>query len=242
MPRRRTDRQGLWFSGALTTLVFVPVAFYLARPQCNASEPAASTADMDQRLIDRVLAAATTASPACTFTDRDPITIIATCKDGKAAQLNLDNLELRVRDLSAEERDRELATFVDAFGTAELGTEDAATIRANVVPLVRSKALDVCPQGMPIDACPEPVPLVDDLVVLYAVDAPTTLRMLSRAEVAALGLPEPELRRLALENLVDRLPPVERMGDYPVHMLVAGGTFEASLLLVPFVWTQFDFK
>ena len=79
-------------------------------------------------------------------------------------------------------------------------------------------------------------PLTDGLVVVYLEDGGRGARILREAEVAALHLAERELRARTVENLRRRLGTVEQLGGPDVLMIAAGGTYEASLLLVDRFW------
>ena len=78
--------------------------------------------------------------------------------------------------------------------------------------------------------------IVGDLFTVYAEDHPTQLRYLSQEDIKSLSLTSEQLRTRSVNNLRKLLPKVERHGEGPTYMLTAGGTFEASLLLVSEVW------
>lgn len=78
--------------------------------------------------------------------------------------------------------------------------------------------------------------LNNDLVILYAEDTENNIRYLSLSDLAEAGVETWNLRELACENLERILPEIKRHGENGVYMLTAGGTFEASLLLLDFVW------
>ncbi|WP_265593177.1 DUF1444 family protein [Verrucomicrobium sp. BvORR034] len=78
--------------------------------------------------------------------------------------------------------------------------------------------------------------LNDELVILYAEDTENNIRYLSLSDLAEAGMETWNLRELACENLERLIPEIKRHGENGVYMLTAGGTFEASLLLLDFVW------
>ncbi len=84
-------------------------------------------------------------------------------------------------------------------------------------------------------------PLNEHLVVLYAVDTERSIKYLGSDDIESLGLEPGELRRRALKNLNAILPEFERHGDSGTYMVTAGGTYEASLLLVDTIWTTENF-
>ncbi|MCC6808218.1 MAG: DUF1444 family protein [Deltaproteobacteria bacterium] len=77
--------------------------------------------------------------------------------------------------------------------------------------------------------------LAADLWIVYAIDQPKGIAYVSDKELAALAVPAAELRALAIANLRRVLPKIERHGE-AAYMLTAGGSFEASLLLLDDVW------
>jgi Uncharacterized protein conserved in bacteria len=79
-------------------------------------------------------------------------------------------------------------------------------------------------------------PLVADLHVAYGRDSQRGMAYLTEGERARLGLDFPELRKLAIVNLHRILDAPRRVGDGPVYMIVADGTYESSLLLADKLW------
>ena len=76
------------------------------------------------------------------------------------------------------------------------------------------------------------------LVVLYAQDSPKTIRYLTPKDVQEAGLDRGRLRRLAVENLGKVLPQIQFRGTNGLYMVIAGGDYETSLLLVDSFWTN----
>ncbi len=78
--------------------------------------------------------------------------------------------------------------------------------------------------------------LAEDLFIVYANDTEHTLAYLSRNELAALGIPRERLRQIAARNLERLLPAAEKESRGELHRIVAGGNFEASILLIDAAW------
>ncbi len=78
--------------------------------------------------------------------------------------------------------------------------------------------------------------LVADLWIAYAVDADNQIRFLTEGDRQKLGIPLAELRPLAVGNLRHVIKEVSSRGEGPLHMITAGGTYEASLLLSDKLW------
>ena len=79
-------------------------------------------------------------------------------------------------------------------------------------------------------------PLVADFIVVYAEDSEHQLAYLTKSKIEGLGMSQEELRAVAIENLDAKIDKLERLGSGPTCMLTAGGTFEASLLLIDGIW------
>jgi len=77
-----------------------------------------------------------------------------------------------------------------------------------------------------------------DLFVFYGEDLPGAVRFLMRKDLEAAGIEREELRALACENLKRLLPKIECHGSDGVYMVTAGGTYEASLLLLDGLWNR----
>ncbi len=80
------------------------------------------------------------------------------------------------------------------------------------------------------------------LDVLYALDSEHDMRYLGTADIAPLGMTPEELRDHAIANLKRILPPIERRGDNGFYLVMAGGSYEASLLLVDSLWNASNFS
>ena len=77
-----------------------------------------------------------------------------------------------------------------------------------------------------------------DLIILYAEDSPKNIRYVGPKDLDEAHIEKKELRTLACENLKRLLPKIERHGTNGLYMIVAGGDYEASLLLLDSIWTD----
>jgi uncharacterized protein YtpQ (UPF0354 family) len=75
-----------------------------------------------------------------------------------------------------------------------------------------------------------------ELVIVYALDDSKGMRFLQAHEVA--GIERGELRTLALENLLRIMPKTQMATNGRFGMMIAGGDYEASLLLYDNIWTD----
>jgi uncharacterized protein YtpQ (UPF0354 family) len=78
--------------------------------------------------------------------------------------------------------------------------------------------------------------LNSDLIILYAEDSPKNMRYFGPKDLEKANIQRSELRKLACENLQRLLPEIERHGRNGLFMIVAGGDYEASLLLLDSIW------
>ena len=75
------------------------------------------------------------------------------------------------------------------------------------------------------------------LVVVYAEDSPKNMRYLIPKDLEEAKIERKDLRAIACQNLKRLLPKIERRDANGVHMVTAGGNYEASLLLLESIWT-----
>lgn len=80
--------------------------------------------------------------------------------------------------------------------------------------------------------------LNQDLVVMYVLDSETSYRFLGLHDVTELGLQPGELRKKAVQNLVEAILPADKDDHGKFFALIAGGNFETGLLLVDGLWDE----
>lgn len=78
----------------------------------------------------------------------------------------------------------------------------------------------------------------DELVIVYAEDSPRNVRYFGPDDLAEAKIDRKDLRSLATENLKKIIPKMERHGANGLFMIVAGGDYEASLLLFDNLWDE----
>lgn len=113
--------------------------------------------------------------------------------------------------------------------------------RSLVVPLVKAvvgeneggEVIELPPDDSPIS-----IPLVAELIVMYALDYPDRFEFITKRHLQENSLNQEELHTLALSNLPNRVPRIEMHGESPRYMITAGGNFEATLLLLDGLWDQ----
>jgi hypothetical protein len=106
--------------------------------------------------------------------------------------------------------------------------------RERIVPILKPRvwlaAAEQSTGGPGSDAMPAWDPLGPDLCVVYAEDRPTSVRILSLAQVRALGLSPEALRALAGGNLRRVVPELHIRGGDGVYSIEASGIYASSLV------------
>ena len=75
-----------------------------------------------------------------------------------------------------------------------------------------------------------------ELIILYAEDSPKSLRYLTPESMTLAKLDQDHLRPLAVKNLRRLIIDIKIHGNNGLFMITAGGTYEASLLLLDELW------
>lgn len=171
-------------------------------------------------------------NPEAKVTVEETLSISVKADDGEYS-CYLDNAWRECRDtplLRENIVNRQLETLRN---TTEIDTEAPIEIE-KVVPVIKDKLWidETIKRGLQVHH----VAVVGDVFTVFAEDHPTQLRYLSEEDIQSLAMSSEQLQAHAINNLRKLLPKVERHGEGPTYMLTAGGTFEASLLLVPEIW------
>lgn len=130
-----------------------------------------------------------------------------------------------------------------AAGSGDLDIARGGVDRLRIIPVIKDRSwLEETRQALlsrgatkaPEYVCEDFSP---DLVVFYAEDSPEKIRYLGPSDLESAKIPRSELRALACENLKRLIPDIESHGTNGIYMLTAGGTYEASLLLLDSIWS-----
>ena len=83
----------------------------------------------------------------------------------------------------------------------------------------------------------------DSLVVVYAEDSNHTIKYPAWETIAQAGLEMAQLRPLAVENLQRIMPPMQTLKfERNLYGIMAGGSYEASLILIDSIWQERKFE
>lgn len=112
-----------------------------------------------------------------------------------------------------------------------------------VVPMVKSRAWLSDMQDALTDASSGvslllSEPLNDELYIVYAINSADSIAYASSEQITGLGLQAQELRAEAIRNMRGLIPGITIERGPLVSMVVAGGDFEASLILFPDLWER----
>lgn len=126
--------------------------------------------------------------------------------------------------------------------------EDRPLDRERIVPVIKDVAwIQEIQASMAARGNDKAIPFVsepfnDSLVIVYAQDNPENLEYVTPDALAKAHLQPKDLRALACANLKRLMPSFELRGEPGFYMVMAGGTFEASLLLFDALWTPEYFE
>jgi uncharacterized protein YtpQ (UPF0354 family) len=81
----------------------------------------------------------------------------------------------------------------------------------------------------------------DHLIIVYAEDADNHFKYLTQDDLNSLSLHSISLRELAIKNLDQLLTSIKRKEDNGLYMIVAGGNYEASIILLTNFLTKENF-
>ncbi len=137
------------------------------------------------------------------------------------------------------------ATLIDRVVATALeittGTHDGVD-RTCIVPIIkdrpwleesRQRSVTLGAEGTPEQVYED---FNQDLIILYGEDSEKNICYFTLKDLEAAKIERRGLRELACENLKRLLPKVELHGSSGSYMITAGGTYEASLLLLDSIW------
>jgi len=165
----------------------------------------------------------------------EPLGLEVREEEGRTYEIYLGNLYRSLPD-EWDARADEVERFLRAALTAQ---SESALERSQLRPVLRSRQFcDFIATRWGSKQSLLRQSFAGDIELLFVADRGRGLHFLSREEVATLGIPEADLRRVATETLVAALEPPTRHAVGRVTMVGAGGTFESSLLLDERFWTD----
>jgi uncharacterized protein YtpQ (UPF0354 family) len=191
----------------------------------------------EAQLTDIVVEALTARLPDCRVEPSGQLEATITTPRKAVLTAQLGPLFSTLVGCEPEERLSELEPFLKSLIDASraLDVRGKKRRRDRVVPLIKDDSFF---EQIDPGFHPAAERLVADLSIVYAFDRPRSLDIMTEAERVALGVPAGELRALAVKNLRRLVPEIRHHESGTGYVLLAGGNFEASLLLLDDLWTK----
>ncbi len=82
----------------------------------------------------------------------------------------------------------------------------------------------------------------EDLIIIYAEDKGNSFKYFNNDEFEKLNLKKDTLLDFAINNLKNIIPDIEKVGENGEYGLIAGGDYEANLILLQTLWTKENFN
>jgi len=129
--------------------------------------------------------------------------------------------------------------------TAEFYTRQPETVNINhIIPVIKS--VEYLAEINALNKAGKSLPMVtekynDQLIIAYAEDSENSVKYLTEEDLQALAISRDTLKSIALRNLAKLIPDIKRRGNYGLFMVIAGGTYESSLILLPSIWNKEQF-
>ena len=129
--------------------------------------------------------------------------------------------------------------------SADLYKQEEPIQKDKIIPIIKDAAYidDVARTLNANNKTNEPVELVyekynDKLVIVYAEDGRSGIAYFTAERFKEAGLNKDSLFDLAMKNLDNILPEIQRNGEDGYYMLTAGGNYETSLILIKSIWSK----
>ena len=183
--------------------------------------------------------------PQVNYETKENLVIKATFGDNKEIIHYLDNA-YRAYKIEPTELDEVLETFIKA--KADLYNEREETIDINrIVPIIKPKEYfdDLKLLGKDVENYQVPDLIWEkyneDLIIVYAEDRENDINYFTQDKFEALNIDKDTLLQFAVDNLDNLLPKIEKVGENGNFVLIAGGDYEVSLILMSGLWTKNNF-
>ncbi len=129
----------------------------------------------------------------------------------------------------------------------ELYQENEVVDVNNIIPVIKPTSFldDISQLGAASDSIKPTVVYQqynDKLLVVFAEDKEHGIHYFTLENFQKLNISRDSVQKIALTNLEEKLPNIEKTGDNGRYMVTAGGDYEASLILLSFIWSQNNFE
>ena len=158
--------------------------------------------------------------------------------DGMESTAFLDNAYNQYRG-DPEQLDVTIARFVGAL-SAQLDPDSVDRQASSLFPVIKNKAyIDQLAALQKESEAHQQIyyeALNEELYVLYVFDTEFSMSMAAQGDIVDAGVAMEALRAKSIENLKSYLPEVTGEGGESLMMIMADGTYDASLLLFDEIW------
>lgn len=174
----------------------------------------------------------------------EPLALKVTLETGKSSDIHLENAYASYL-ANRSSRKQIIAGFIQSILDVD---GDETLLPKNVIPTIKDKGyvLEVRAHVAAKKENPEEFFVTEEyneeLMIVYAVDSPASIRYLNARDLPELNLHGETLRSFAIRNLQQILPGIEVHGSPPCFALKAGGMFESALLLLDRVWNKDELR
>lgn len=201
---------------------------------CGCADKPLTSAEYTREFAKKLQAAA----PGFKVTIKGELELLVIDKAGKERTAFLDN-GYKEYKASPADKDAIMAKHIEAI--AEPSPENEIVDPAAVTPIIKDSAwVTEIQQALKSKAAKVPElayeTLNPELIILYAEDSPKNLRYLTPESMTLAKLDKEQLRELSVKNLRRLVTDIQIHGDNGLFMITAGGTYEASLLLLNELW------
>lgn len=172
------------------------------------------------------------------FEITEPLTLTSKYGDQELTHF-LDN-SYKEYNLEPDQLHEIIERYADTFeGLFEL---NAAIEINHIVPMIKSlsyvEELNQNDIGVP-NLLWEPYN--EDLIIVYAEDQGHSFKYLNTDDFDALNIDKDTLLAFAIDNLNQIIPDIDKVGEDGEYGLIAGGDYEANLILFTSIWTKENF-
>jgi len=126
----------------------------------------------------------------------------------------------------------------------DLYTDHKTVEAGNIVPVI--KPVEYLDEIKAMNKDGKSFPMItekynEQLIIAYAEDSKNSIRYLTEEDLKTLSMSRDTLKAIALKNFDKIVPNIQRQGANGLYMITAGGAYEASLILLSFIWTRENF-
>lgn len=192
----------------------------------------------EEQFTDKYLEKISKQYPNVNFEIKEPLVITAKFGDEELTHY-LDN-SFKEYNLSPNELNEILERYVNSSGSL-YERDDEININ-QIIPTIKPSSYFEELKQSGIDT----LDLIwenynEDLIIIYAEDKGNSFKYFNNDEFKKLNIQKDTLLNFAINNLKNIIPDIEKVGENGDYGLIAGGDYEANLILLKTLWTKENF-